>query len=53
MDNMERIFSEMDYEAFEKAVEMTLEASTVYIIGLRSSSFFSRIFSLLFKLLAR
>ena len=39
MDNMERIFNEMDYKAFEKAVEMTLEANTVYILGLRSSSF--------------
>jgi len=39
MDNMERTFNEMDYGAFETAVEMTLSANTVYVIGLRSSSF--------------
>lgn len=39
IDNMERTFSEIDYDAFKKAVELTLEANTVYIIGLRSSSF--------------
>lgn len=39
MDNMERTFSEIDYRAFQEAVSMTLEANTVYIIGLRSSSF--------------
>jgi DNA-binding MurR/RpiR family transcriptional regulator len=39
IDNMERTFNEMDYDDFENAVKMTLEADTVYIIGLRSSSF--------------
>lgn len=39
MDNMERTFNEMDYGAFETAVEMTLNANTAYVIGLRSSSF--------------
>lgn len=39
MDNMEKTFNEMDYRAFERAVEMTLEANKVYVLGLRSSSF--------------
>ena len=39
MDNMEKTFNEMDYRAVERAVEMTLEANKVYVLGLRSSSF--------------
>ncbi len=39
MDNMEKTFNEIDYQAFERAVEMTLEADKVYVLGLRSSSF--------------
>ena len=39
MDNMEKTFNEMDYQAFKRAVEMTLEADKVYVLGLRSSSF--------------
>lgn len=39
MDNMEKTFNEIDYQAFERAVEMTLEANKVYVLGLRSSSF--------------
>jgi len=39
MDNIEKTLNELDYEAFQKAVEITLEADNVYILGLRSSSF--------------
>lgn len=39
MDNMEKTFNEIDYQAFKRAVEMTLEADKVYVLGLRSSSF--------------
>ncbi|MCF6459731.1 MurR/RpiR family transcriptional regulator [Clostridium sp. Cult3] len=39
MDNIEKTLNEIDYQAFQKAVEITLEADNVFILGLRSSSF--------------
>ncbi|NMB27143.1 MAG: MurR/RpiR family transcriptional regulator [Tissierellia bacterium] len=39
MDNIEKTLNEIDYQAFQKAVEITLEANNVFILGLRSSSF--------------
>ena len=39
MDNIEKTLNEIDYQAFQKAVEMTLKANNVFILGLRSSSF--------------
>lgn len=39
MDNIEKTLNEIDYQAFQRAVEITLEANNVFILGLRSSSF--------------
>lgn len=39
MDNIEKTLNEIDYHAFQRAVEITLEANNVFILGLRSSSF--------------
>lgn len=39
MDNIEKTLNEIDYHAFQRAVEITLEASNVFVLGLRSSSF--------------
>ena len=39
MDNMEKTINEMDYENFEKSVELILNAEKLYIIGMRSSNF--------------
>ncbi len=39
IDNIEKTLKEIDYHAFKEAVETTLEADNVYILGLRSSSF--------------
>jgi len=37
--NIESILKEIDYRAFHEALNITLEANHVYILGLRSSSF--------------
>ena len=39
MGNIEKTLNEIDYHTFQKAVEITLEAENVYVLGLRSSSF--------------
>lgn len=39
MDNIEKTLNEIDYNVFQDAVEITLAANNVYILGLRSSSF--------------
>lgn len=39
MDNIEKTINEIDYVEFEKAIEITLKAKNVFILGLRSSSF--------------
>ncbi|MCF6463245.1 MurR/RpiR family transcriptional regulator [Clostridium sp. Cult1] len=39
MDNIEKTLREIDYHAFQSAVEITLEAKNVFVLGLRSSSF--------------
>ncbi len=39
MDNIEKTLNELDYQAFQRGVEITLKADNVYILGLRSSSF--------------
>ena len=39
IDNIEKTLKEIDYHAFKEAVEITLEADNVYVLGLRSSSF--------------
>jgi len=39
IDNIEKTLKEIDYHAFKEAVEITLEADNIYILGLRSSSF--------------
>ena len=39
IDNIEKTLNEIDHKAFERAVEMTLEANNVFVLGLRSSSF--------------
>lgn len=39
MDNIDKTLNEIDYHAFQRAVEITLEANNVFILGLRSSSF--------------
>lgn len=39
MANIEKALDEIDYNAFQEAVELTLSAHNVYILGLRSSSF--------------
>jgi DNA-binding MurR/RpiR family transcriptional regulator len=39
MDNIEKTLNEIDYHAFQKAVETILDAENVYVLGLRSSSF--------------
>ena len=38
MDNIEKTLNEIDYQASQKAVEITLKADNVFILGLRSSS---------------
>ena len=39
MDNIEKTINEIDYHAFQRAVEITLAADNIYVLGLRSSSF--------------
>lgn len=39
MENIHRTINETDQEAFEKAVNLILNAKSIYILGLRSSSF--------------
>ena len=39
IDNIEKTIDDIDYDAFQKAVKMILEADNIYILGLRSSSF--------------
>lgn len=39
IDNIEKTLNEIDYQVFQEAVDMTLEANNVFILGLRSSSF--------------
>ncbi|HSH35134.1 MurR/RpiR family transcriptional regulator [Schnuerera sp.] len=39
MDNIEKTLNEIDYHTFQRAVEMTLKAKNVFVLGLRSSSF--------------
>ncbi|MCF6465122.1 MurR/RpiR family transcriptional regulator [Clostridium sp. Cult2] len=39
MDNIEKTLNEIDYNAFQRAIEITLKANNVFILGLRSSSF--------------
>ncbi len=39
IDNINRIIDEIDYESFDDAIESILEAETVYVVGLRSSTF--------------
>lgn len=39
MDNIEKTINEIDYENFEKSIELILNSEKVYIIGMRSSNF--------------
>lgn len=39
IENIQNTIEEIDYEEFEKAIELILNAKHVYILGLRSSSF--------------
>lgn len=39
IDNIENILNDIDYNAFHEAVDITLKAKHIYILGLRSSSF--------------
>lgn len=41
IENMRKTLSEVDYDSFYKAVELTLKAKRIFILGLRSSSFLS------------
>ncbi|MCR3955759.1 MAG: MurR/RpiR family transcriptional regulator [Gudongella sp.] len=41
VENLRKTLSEVDFEKFYNAVEMTLKAKNIYIMGLRSSSFLS------------
>jgi DNA-binding MurR/RpiR family transcriptional regulator len=41
VENLRKTLSEVDFDKFYNAVEMTLKAKNVYIMGLRSSSFLS------------
>lgn len=41
IENMRKTISEVDYDSFFKAVEYTLKAKKIFILGLRSSSFLS------------
>lgn len=41
LDNIRQTLSEVDFDSFYKAVDMTLKAKNIYIFGLRSSSFLS------------
>ncbi|MDY0234508.1 MAG: MurR/RpiR family transcriptional regulator [Gudongella sp.] len=41
IENMRKTLSEVDYDSFFKAVEYTLKAKRIFILGLRSSSFLS------------
>ncbi|MGM0395568.1 MAG: MurR/RpiR family transcriptional regulator [Bacillota bacterium] len=41
IDNLRKTLSEVDSDKFYEAVEMTLDAKNIYIMGLRSSSFLS------------
>lgn len=39
MDNIEKTINEIDYVEFQKAIEIALGAKSIFILGLRSSSF--------------
>lgn len=39
IDNIEKTLNELDYQAFQEAVELILKAENVFVLGLRSSSF--------------
>lgn len=39
VDNIQQTIDEIDYDQFEKAIELILNANHIYILGLRSSSF--------------
>lgn len=39
IDNIEKTIDGIDYQAFQEAVEVILNADNIYILGLRSSSF--------------
>ena len=41
IENMRKTLSEVDYDSFFKAVDYTLKAKRIFILGLRSSSFLS------------
>lgn len=41
VENLRKTLSEVDFDKFYNAVEMTLKAKNIYIMGLRSSSFLS------------
>ena len=41
IENMRKTLHEVDYDSFFKAVEYTLKAKKIFILGLRSSSFLS------------
>ncbi len=38
-DNIEKTINEIDFHTFEQAVELILNADSIYVLGLRSSSF--------------
>ncbi|NLW22472.1 MAG: MurR/RpiR family transcriptional regulator [Tissierellia bacterium] len=39
INNIEKTLNELDYQAFQEAVELILKAENVFVLGLRSSSF--------------